>query len=461
MEVPVSAARGQGEDDDALREASSRALREQRALAMRWLGTVRLAGGAGFLCLAAYLGLVRELPDWRVYVGPLGVYVAAAAALRLARPRLTWLGEAEGYSVPLLDVPVAYVLQLRGMPLSAFPAGVAGWSLGLFVFLVVLSALSLRKGVVTTTIATSWAGEALLQRAAGVTWGAVVASGVVLVLAAAVTTWGSRRLELLLGRLVAAEVRRRIVMERNEELNRANETIARVNAELLSAQQEAETLTSLLVHDMKGPLTAVLGTLEHARMRTASQQGGAGIASELAVAWEAARRLLAMIEDLLRISRLEERALEPNLAATDAALLVAEVARAFQAQAEGRSAALLTAVEEGLLVSMDRDLIHRLLDNLVSNALSFVGSGARVEVAAWRDGEGWALAVRNEGPQVPPEVRGRLFEKFSSSRRQMRTYHVGLGLYLCRLVVEAHGGTIGLEDEAGWPVSFVARFPRS
>jgi two-component system heavy metal sensor histidine kinase CusS len=105
-------------------------------------------------------------------------------------------------------------------------------------------------------------------------------------------------------------------------------------------------------------------------------------------------------------------------------------------------------------------MARRLLENLVANAVRHVGAGDRVELAAEVEGGLLRLAVRNSGPPVPPEARARLFEKHSTHGR--RAWHnAGLGLHLCRLVAEGHGGRIGLVERPGWNVSFEAAFPLS
>jgi signal transduction histidine kinase len=108
--------------------------------------------------------------------------------------------------------------------------------------------------------------------------------------------------------------------------------------------------------------------------------------------------------------------------------------------------------------SLDEALVRRLLDNLVVNASRHVGEGDRVQVAAEVDGGRLRLAVRNTGPAVPPDARGRLFDKhFTEGRRQW--HNAGLGLHLCRLVATLHGGDIALVDRPGWSVAFEAEWP--
>src|SRR5207302_7667989 len=168
------------------------ALADLRARSAVIIAGLRLGGAAAFLVLAAFMGLVRGLPDWRGALPVHALYVCVAAtllfALRTPRLRLH-----VGAAVPIVDVLTVFLLQSDSLPRSPFPAGVAGWSLGPFVLLVLLASLTLRPRLIYATALTAWACEALLQRQAGVGSGAIVASGIVLVLAAAATHWATGR----------------------------------------------------------------------------------------------------------------------------------------------------------------------------------------------------------------------------------------------------------------------------
>jgi signal transduction histidine kinase len=88
------------------------------------------------------------------------------------------------------------------------------------------------------------------------------------------------------------------------------------------------------------------------------------------------------------------------------------------------------------------------MENLLSNGIKHTKARGTLRVEVQRLGDRVRVAVRDEGPGVPPEARQRIFEKFgAAATRKDRTYHsVGLGLAFCRLAVEAHGGAIGVED---------------
>jgi adenylate cyclase len=184
-------------------------LRDLRAQGALRVAQIRAVAATGFLGLAVYLGFVRDLQDWAVYVVPLAIYSLACAALLLAvtAPRFQLI---HGYISPATDCAAVCAFQLRSMPLSPFPAGVAGWSLGLFVFIVLLSALSMQRGVVLFTGLVAWTCVGLLQRTALVGWGAVLASGLVLGLTAAALAWVMHKLDFLVERWVGAEADRRV-----------------------------------------------------------------------------------------------------------------------------------------------------------------------------------------------------------------------------------------------------------
>jgi predicted Ser/Thr protein kinase len=158
---------------------------------------LRVAGVLLFLGLAVVLGRVMGLADWRADELPLAGYAAAAALVaafirkRRARAFLDFLG-------PVADCAAIGLLQGLTLPISPHPAGVAGWSLGLFVLIVVLSALPLRVSAVAVTVVAATVAEGALQREAAVGWGAVGASAIVLALAGAAMTWVILRMDHIL-----------------------------------------------------------------------------------------------------------------------------------------------------------------------------------------------------------------------------------------------------------------------
>jgi signal transduction histidine kinase len=134
------------------------------------------------------------------------------------------------------------------------------------------------------------------------------------------------------------------------------------------------------------------------------------------------------------------------------------MAGAYGAASRQAGAQIAASVEPGLSATLHREMVHRLLDNLVLNALDFVRPGGRIELSAMQQGSELFLAVRNTGVPIPPETRLRLFQK-NAPLGERRRHNLGLGLYLCRLVAVAHDGSIELLEEPGWAATFLTRLP--
>ena len=98
-----------------------------------------------------------------------------------------------------------------------------------------------------------------------------------------------------------------------------------------------------------------------------------------------------------------------------------------------------------VIATCDADLVRRVIENLVSNAVKHTPTGGNVTVDVRVDDGRLRVAVRDEGRGVPEEVRSTLFDKFASSNKMARSHSAGLGLAFCKLAVEAQGGTIGVE----------------
>ncbi len=179
----------------------------------------------------------------------------------------------------------------------------------------------------------------------------------------------------------------------------------------------------------------------------------------LALARSEAWRLVGMTSDLVAIGKLEQ-GVRAQRAPTDVPALLAAIAAAHERQAVRDGVAVEVSAPDGLRASLDAALVRRAVENLVANALRHVGRGDRIALAGEASGGTVRIAVRNTGPPVPPDLRGRLFEP-DVSGSAADWARAGLGLHFCRLAAEAHGGRIALVDRPGWNVSFELELPES
>jgi signal transduction histidine kinase len=198
----------------------------------------------------------------------------------------------------------------------------------------------------------------------------------------------------------------------------------------------------MMVHDLRSPLTGVLGALDLLESSVAALPHGA---RTVHLARANAQRQLRLINAILDVSRLEQGTVPLERRPVAIPELVAEVLRLAVPLGADKEVELRSEATPGVRETcIDRDLIARVLENLVANAIRFSPAGGSVVVRVGRDGEtGVRVAVHDSGPGVSPELLPRLFRKFAPGGH--RGHGHGLGLAFCRLAVEAHGGRIGLE----------------
>ena len=227
---------------------------------------------------------------------------------------------------------------------------------------------------------------------------------------------------------------RRIAVERTElyaQLKQQRDALQRL-------ELQKEQLIAFLVHDLKNPVNAIDLQAQHCERSTSDPEKMRRAASKIR---EETRALLRMITNLLDISKADEGKLEPVLAEIDGAALVRNVVDALSSTVQRLGVTLEASIADVKLAA-DRDLVERVLVNLVDNALRHAPEGTAVRVTLAASGE---LRVADAGPGVPANQRDKVFERFHTDGGRTNR---GLGLAFCKLAVEAHGGKIWIEDAA-------------
>ena len=239
-----------------------------------------------------------------------------------------------------------------------------------------------------------------------------------------------------------------------QEYRRMAEVAERALEEKAELEQAKADLTSMIVHDLKGPLAGILAVTQLARRRNAD----AAADRPFAQIQRSAQDLMRMIENLLEIDQMQEGRLELRLESVDVPGLLADCAAEYRAAAELAGMTLTTHVEPVLDGAVtDRWLLRRVLNNLVVNAIRHSGGTSIALDARPLDG-GLAIRVRDTGRGIPPEERAALFER---PRRHRGTHRedTGLGLVFCKMAVERMGGTLAIESPASGGTTFVIALP--
>ena len=240
------------------------------------------------------------------------------------------------------------------------------------------------------------------------------------------------------------------------ELREHYDIVRRQRDDLMRLQLQKERLTAFLVHDLKNPLNA-LDLHAQLLMR---QELSAGARESVEHIRQEARALTRMVMNLLDISKSEEQSLAPRKLTVDLPALVAGLCEGFRVKAKLRDVTL-TAAELVPSLSADPELLRRVLENLLENALRHAPEGSSVRIDSALDGDQVELRVADSGSGVASQMRDKIFERFVQVEgdKSSRRGH-GLGLAFCKLAVEAHGGKIWVED-AQPGARFVVRLPHA
>jgi two-component system, sensor histidine kinase and response regulator len=226
-------------------------------------------------------------------------------------------------------------------------------------------------------------------------------------------------------------------------LREKDATLRRRNLHLLQLMRFRDEMTALLVHDLKNP-TSIIGMC----LDFVQENGGvrADMADAISDARGATDRIARIVANMLDLVRLEADRLVLHPAPARPADLLSAVAEGRAAIARRRTVHLDLEADPGLQVNADVDLLTRVIENVVDNSLRHVPDGGRILMRTEQRANTVAMLIGNDGPPVPPELREAIFDKFTRDERLGTRRNLGLGLYFCRLAMEAHGGRIWVAD---------------
>lgn len=243
------------------------------------------------------------------------------------------------------------------------------------------------------------------------------------------------------------------------ERKRAFDLVRTQNAMLRETDEVKEELISVVSHDIRTPLTSLMGYLE------LLDDEDTGPLNEqqrkyIAVMRRNAGRLLTLVNDLLFISRAEAEKLELDLEELDLADVARETVEALQPHADSVGVDLRLVAEPAPAL-VDRARIAELLENLLSNALTFTPSGGYVEVKVRPGERGAILEVTDTGVGMTMSDQRHLFERFFRGMTTQKVPGLGLGLSIVKAIVDAHGGMIAVTSRCGFGTAFSVQLPHA
>ena len=236
--------------------------------------------------------------------------------------------------------------------------------------------------------------------------------------------------------------------------------LSRVNEELLQANRVQDELQRIAVHDLKNPLQAILGSADLIFRQNPELPASVRLAKGI---FDASKRMLALLNNMLEISRIETDDLKLELQAVDIGRLIAHVAEGFAPQILSKEQKLDFTSEPGCLVIGDPEWLKVIFDNLISNAVKFSPCQASIAVAVSCQGEMALVTVKDHGPGISADDMKKLFGKFQrlSAKPTGGESSTGLGLSIAEQLVRRHNGRIWAESEIGQGSTFYVELPQA
>ena len=251
---------------------------------------------------------------------------------------------------------------------------------------------------------------------------------------------------------------RREEREARAEAEFARRLLAEQNERLREADRLKDEFVALISHDLRTPLTSIMGYLELAMDdETLAEEPR----TYLEVVQRNSERLLRLVNDLLFVARLEAGELDLHPTEIDLAAVVRQSVEEARPRAAAKGIELGCEVQSVPPLAADKGRVFQLLDNLVSNAIKFTPEGGRVELRVVQRDAQARIEVSDTGIGISEADQARLFQRFFRAKTATERHipGTGLGLYIAYAIAEAHGGTIEVESRPGEGTTFCIELP--
>jgi signal transduction histidine kinase len=232
-----------------------------------------------------------------------------------------------------------------------------------------------------------------------------------------------------------------VVNTRTAELKTANDSLALANERLKIHHKMQQDFTNVAAHELRTPIQPILGMSQLLQQKLKDSQ----YSEYFDVLTRNASRLQRLTEDILDVQKIESQILQLNKERFDLHELISSIVKDYKNQLQNDRVELLhqLCTPEAIIVYADKNKLTQVISNLLSNAIKFTKKGTIIVAEEVKDGKA-VVSIKDTGQGIDPEIMPRLFDKFASRSFQ----GTGIGLFISKGIIEAHGGKIWAENHA-------------
>lgn len=246
--------------------------------------------------------------------------------------------------------------------------------------------------------------------------------------------------------------------EVESRMNQIKLSVLSSEKSVAQAEEKKNELVMYLAHDIRTPLTTVIGYLS--LLDEAPDIPPEQRKKYIGIALNKSQRLDVLINELFDLTRYNSKAVSLNKAEVDLSCLFSQIVDEFYPALSANENTVNVSAEDNLIISADTEMIARVFGNLLKNAASYSDNGSEIVISAKKENGFAAVTFRNTGETISPENLQTMFDKFSrlDQARTSETGGTGLGLSIAKEIVELHGGIITAQSKDR-TVSFLVRLP--
>ncbi|ACV24467.1 cache domain-containing protein [Methanocaldococcus fervens] len=249
------------------------------------------------------------------------------------------------------------------------------------------------------------------------------------------------------------------IRKSHEELKRHTKELKESYEKLKEIDKLKSEIISIVSHELRTPLTSIKGYVELV-LDGLMGELNSNQRRCLEIANNNIDRLKRLIDDMLDLSKIESGTIKFDIKDVKIKDMVVDVLNSLGPQIKEKNIEIKCEIEENLTAKVDKDRITQVLINLIENAIKFSPVKGVIEIHAFRDNNYAHIIIKDYGPGIPKKDLDKIFDKFYQVNfPKIKKDGAGLGLAICKSIIEAHGGKIWVESELGKGTSFHVLLP--